>query len=210
MTPRAYGFLDWSGDSGFKFEVGSSLYLSLCIVSSADYSQLRRGLIGLREQLGLPRHFEFHFARSSEVVRTVFFAGLPSLPWDASVLIVDKRHLPRDLRKMRDPSFYGFFVGHLLASAPLETMQVKRLLIDESEKQSALVRGIRIAVSPVLRARGIQHPPKTRGEPASRWDGLQVADMLAGAVVEREGGGKDYLQGLLGERLHVQRYRRPK
>jgi len=210
MTPRAYGFLDWSGDSGFKFELGSSPYLSLCIVSSADYPQLRRGLTDLREQLGLPHHFEFHFARSSEVVRTVFFAALYSLPWDASVLIVDKRHLPRELRKMRDPAFYGFFVGHLLAGAPLRTIQVKRLLIDESEKQSALVRGIRIAISPVLRARGIQHPPKTRGEPARCWDGLQVADMLAGAAVECEGGGRDYLRGLSEERLHVQRYERPK
>ncbi len=55
---RDYGFIDWSGDSGFKFALGSSIYLAFCLVSSQDYGTLRRGLMSLREQLGLPGVFE--------------------------------------------------------------------------------------------------------------------------------------------------------
>lgn len=80
------------------------------------------------------------------------------------------------------------------ASRPL--VQSKRILVDDREKQSPRLRAIRVASSLVLRARGMARTPKMRGEPAQQWDGLQLADMLAGAAVRREAGGKDYLRGL--------------
>jgi len=201
---RDYGFLDWSGDSGFKFALGSSIYLAFCLVSSQDYGTLRRGLLSLRGQLGLPGVFEFHFAETSIAVRTAFFATLLHLPWNAVVLLVDKRELPAEFKKMQDTVLYGHFISYLVADAPLSVVQVKRLLVDESCKQTQLLRGMRVAMSPVLRARGIQQTPKVRGEPAQRWDGLQLADMLAGAVVARETSGRNYLQGL--RKLRVYRY----
>lgn len=204
VEQRNYGFLDWSGDSGFKFALGSSSHLSLCFVSSHDYGNLRRGLLSLREQLGLPRVFEFHFARVSSTIRAAFFATLPHLSWDGAVLLVDKRELPAEFEKLREPLFYGHFLGHLLARAPLSVLQVKRLLVDESHKQTEIIRAMRAAMSPVLRARGIRRTPKVRGEPAYQWDGLQVADMLAGAVTEKETGSKNYLRGL--HALRVYRY----
>ena len=57
---RAYGFIDWSGDSGFEFALGSSLYLALAIGSSEQYDDLQGALMALRSRLGLPRSFEFH------------------------------------------------------------------------------------------------------------------------------------------------------
>lgn len=204
MGQRDYGFLDWSGDSGFKFALGSSFHLSLCFVSSHDYGNLRRGLLSLREQLGLTQNFEFHFARVSNTVRAAFFAALPLLAWDGAVLLVDKRELPAEFEKLREPLFYGHFLGHLLARAPLSVLQVKRLLVDESHKQSEITRAMRAAMSPVLRARGIRRAPQIRGEPARQWDGLQVADMLAGAVTQKEVGSQNYLRGL--HALRVYRY----
>lgn len=201
---RAYGFVDWSGDTGFKFALGSSTHLALSLVSSVDYAGLRRGLITLRRQLGLPQEFEFHFAHNSNATRAAFFAILPYLVWDGAVLVVDKHRLPREFARMREPTFYGFFLGHLLARAPLHLIEVKRLLIDDRAKNSPLVRGMRIAASPVLLARGLKRTPKVRGEPAHRWDGLQMADMLAGALMEQKHGGTNYLWGL---ETHLQVYR---
>ncbi len=57
----------------------------------------------------------------------------------------------------------------------------------------------------MLRARGLRRTPRMRGEPAHRWDGLQVADMLAGAMVKRDSKDRDYLREL-GDRLWVYRY----
>lgn len=126
-TLRKYGFLDWSGDSGFKFALGSSPYLSLCIVSSVGYGTLRQGLLDLRQHLGLPQSFVFHFARNSTTIRAAFFAALPHLPWDGAVLLVDKRELSAEFKKMRDPIFYGHFMGHLLARGPTTILEVRRL-----------------------------------------------------------------------------------
>jgi hypothetical protein len=153
----------------------------------------------------MSQDFEFHFARNSAVTRAAFFAALPHFIWSGAVLLVDKQQLPAEFTRMHNPAFYGFFLGHLLARAPLHLIEVKRLLVDDSVKDSAIVRGMRIAASPVLRARGMRRTPKLRGEPAHRWDGLQVADMLAGAVVERENTGRNYLRGLRNY-LRVYRY----
>ena len=111
QTSRASGFVDWPGDSGFKFALASSEYLCVCFVSSDEYGQLRDGLMRMREQCGLPRHFEFHFAHCPDRVKEAFFEALLLLPWDAVALLVDKRSLARDLAKMPERSFYGFFVA---------------------------------------------------------------------------------------------------
>lgn len=203
---RSYGFVDWSGDTGFKFSLGSSTHFVLSLVSSDNYPDLRSQLIKLRAQSGLPEAFEFHFIHNSKTTRTAFFATLPHLFWEGAVLVVDKRELPNDFSKMSTSAFCGFFLGHLLARAPLHWIEVKRLLIDEKHKNSPLVRGMRMAASPVLLARGLKRTPKVRGEPAHLWDGIQIADMLAGALKERELGDVDYLRGLK-EHLHVYHYK---
>jgi hypothetical protein len=204
QTSRAYGFVDWSGDSGLKFAAASSQYLCVCFVSSDDYGQLRDGLMHLRGQCGLPQHFEFHFAHCPNRVKEAFFGALLLLRWDAAALLVDKRSLARDLAKMPEPSFYGFFVADLIARMPLATLQVRRILVDDQKKPSVLARAIRIAISPVLRARNIERAPKVRGEPSHQCDGLQVADMLAGTIVAREKTRNDYARRL--DRLVVYRY----
>ena len=201
---RSYGFVDWSGDTGFKFSAGSSTHFVLSLISSNNYSALRPPLANLKAQLGLPDAFEFHFAHNSKTVRTAFFAALPHLDWEGAVLVVDKQKLPTEFSKMDMPSFCGFFLGHLLARAPLRWIAVKRLLIDDEHKNSPLVRGMRITASPLFLARGLKRTPKVRGKPAHLSDGIQIADMLAGALKERERGGVDYLRG---SKEHLQLYR---
>ena len=109
----------------------------------------------------------------------------------------------KEFKKMKTPDFCGFFLGHLLARAPLDWIEVKRLLVDDSLKNSPIIKGMKLATSPVLLARGIKKTPKVRGEASRLSDGIQIADMLAGALKEREQGGVDYLRGL---KKHLQIY----
>lgn len=196
MSARNYGFVDWAGDTGFKFSAGSSIYLAVSLVSSSDYERLRTGLSRLRAHLSVPAHYEFHFAVNPERIRSAFFDALVSLPWDGAVFLIDKRQLDSDFRQLTESEFYGFAVASLFTFASLSLLQSKRILVDDREKHSARLSAIRADSSPVLRARGLQRTPKMRGEPAKKWDGLQLADMLAGAVVERETGEEDYLRDL--------------
>jgi hypothetical protein len=200
---RAYGFVDWSGDPGFKFAIGSSSRFALAVVSTDHYDELRRALQELKHQLGVPRGYEFHFAHNPHRVRRAFFASLSALEWDAAVLSVDKRVLSADFARMQAPAFSSVFLKHLFAYAPLSITQVKYLLVDDQHKEGRLVVAIRSATSETLRAREIARVPIVCGEPAHQWDGLQVADMLAGAVVEFDDEGRDYLKGLTN---HLQVY----
>ncbi len=202
---RAYGFIDWSGDPGFKFAVGSSTRFALALVSTDDYDELQRALLGLKHRLGVPQGYEFHFAHNPYLVRRAFFATLSSLAWDAAVLLVDKHKLPVEFARMRAPAFCGAFLEHLLVCVPLSLVEVKYLLVDDARKESRLVRAMRLATSNALRAQGVARTPTMRGEPAHQWDGLQVADMLAGAVAELADGGEDHLKEL-EKHLLIHRY----
>lgn len=202
---RTYGFVDWSGNAGIKFGLGSSSHLAVALVSSDDGDAMRQILLGKRAELGRPRDFEFHFARNSDVTRTVFFSSLSQFAWDGAVLLLDKRESPAELAKMREPVFYGFCLGRLLVRVPASLVDIKRLLIDGEKKDQVLVRAMRLAMSDALRARGVARMPALRAEPAHQWDGLQLADMVAGVALEREMGGKDYLREQAA-RLRIYKY----
>jgi hypothetical protein len=78
----------------------------------------------------------------------------------------------------------------------------KRLLVDSPQKDTELIRQLRVAISETLRARGLLPIPKVRGEPAVRWDGLQLADMLAGMIADGYLAEETILPRL-GDRLEV-------
>ena len=191
---RAYGFVDWSGNAGFKFAEGSSSYLALALVSADDYNGLRQALLKTRIRLGLPNELEFHFAHNADPVRSAFFSGLPDVHWEGAVLLVDKRSLPVRFTRMAAPALYSSCLEYLLARVPASLIKIERLLIDGKKKEQVFTRTMRVAMSCALHTRGIEHTPTLRSEPAHQWDGLQLADMLAGAVLERALGGKNYLR----------------
>ncbi|PKO21383.1 MAG: hypothetical protein CVU38_15050 [Chloroflexi bacterium HGW-Chloroflexi-1] len=111
---RAYGFVDWAGNAGFKFAEGSSSHLALALVSTDDYDELRQALRKARARLGLPKELEFHFAHNADLVRAAFFSSLSRIIWAGAVLLVDKRALPAKHTRMRAPVFYSFFLECLL------------------------------------------------------------------------------------------------
>lgn len=59
----------------------------------------------------------------------------------------------------------------------------------------------RVAISQALRSKGVrQGLKKVRGRKSEKEDGLQLADMVAGAIAEGEvKGGTDYLAKLQGK-----------
>jgi hypothetical protein len=92
----------------------------------------------------------------------------------------------------------GEFIAVLADQLPAEAVENALVVIDAHTTTTELTRSIRVAISGALRARQIQPGiKKVRGRPAHREDGLQLADMVAGAVVESKvRGGADRLAGL--------------
>lgn len=197
-----YLFLDWSGDIGFKFGRGSSEYLILALVSSIEYRQVRRRLVRLRKQLRLSPHFEFHYKQTPSDLKATFFNTLSSLDFSAEVLIVHKPSLSSSFSRMKWTQFYGHFVADLVLGAERASVDQALPLVDAQRSDVALVRGIRVAISRALKeAEAAYWLPR----PAEEEDGLQIADMIAGTVVDWLEGRRSYLSKVK-EHLHIRRY----
>ena len=196
--PPGHLFVDWSGDLGFKFGRGSTTYLVIAVVNLADYAAFRRVIAKLRTERGLHRAYEFHYAHIPEAERAAFFDALRGATFEAWVLIVDKQRLSGRFKRRNQYDLFGEFVDTLVDQLPAEVIQNALVVIDAHATVTKLTRSIRVAVSRTLRAREIQPGiKKVRGRPAHREDGLQLADMLAGAVVETKvRGGVEQLAGL--------------
>lgn len=188
-----YSFLDWSGDTGFKFDAGSSRYLILCMVVIQDYERLQLCLRALRDSMNVKRTFEFHYAVTPREIADRLFETLAAsdeLSLQAGVLVVDKFALPHHFRRMRAPDLLAYFVGQT-AGLIGDMLQRTYLRIDGKRADVAAVRRIRVELSRLgyrLNKLGVV--------PAHKQDGLQVADMIAGAVLDYIRHGEERLAKL--------------
>ncbi|MBM3302409.1 MAG: DUF3800 domain-containing protein [Deltaproteobacteria bacterium] len=203
--PR-YLFLDWSGDAGFRFGRGSSEYLILVLVHSTDYSLVRRTLVSLQDDLGLSSLFEFHYKQTPPRLRELFFDALVDVPVSAKILVVHKPALPRSFARMREPELYGHFVADLILRTGQTVVEGAYLLVDAQRSDVVLVWGIRVAISRALEEAGVAYRlKKVKARPAKEEEGLQIADMIAGAMLDRLEGKREYVTKL-EERLRVWHY----
>lgn len=196
--PLRHLFIDWSGDLGFKFGRGSTTHLVIAVVSIADYGRFRKLIADLRGERGLHKAYEFHYTHIPKTERAAFFNALRGASFKAWVLMVDKRMLPQSFKQRNQYDLLGEFIAVLADQLPATAVENALVVIDAHSTTTELTRSIRVAISGALRAR--QRQPRIKklcGRPAHREDGLQLADMVAGAVVESKvRGGADYLAGL--------------
>ena len=87
-------FVDESGDTGLKFEQGSSTYFAVTLVIFEDDEEAdraRQRMDMLRTELHLPPTYEFHFFRNSVDIRRAFFRAIRGYDFQFFTLVVDKR-----------------------------------------------------------------------------------------------------------------------
>lgn len=206
--PPKYLFLDWAGDFGFKFAEGSSTHLIFAMAFMPDYSALRRALVSLRRDRRLPKDYEFHYVKTAKKVRQAFFQTLEQLDFTVDVLIVAKEDLPREYRRKNQYALYREFVSDLVRKVSEETFEGAILMVDARTTTDLLTQTLRVAVSQALRSKGVKRGlKKVRGKRSEKEDGLQLADMVAGAIAEgKVKGGADYLVDLR-EKIRVYEFR---
>ncbi len=180
-------FFDELGDTGFKFQSGSSLYWAGAIVSTDDPWALRERIETLKIELGVSTRFEFRFHDVNEHGKRRFFAAIQPYPFVVRAVVVDKRALPRPFRRMSKRAFYSYFITELVLRAPDEAIQNDILVIDDSTR--VLARALRVHLSKAVRDRGLSRKFKRVVARDSKRDhALQCADMVIGAIVAMLGG----------------------
>lgn len=174
-------YLDESGDTGFRFDRGSSRYFVITLLLVDDPISLHAAIDRLRSSLGFTAGNEFKFYQSSHEVRLSFLRVLRRQDFTARALVIDKRLMTRPHMRKRE-TFYNFLVQMILHHDN-DTISDAMIVLDESVKsrksKQHLATYLRKSLNTDPRA------PKVRGVRYhdSRSDNLiQAADMLSGAI----------------------------
>jgi hypothetical protein len=183
-------YLDESGDTGFRFEQGSSRYFVVMLLLVDDPIPLQTAVGDLRDRLGFAADNEFKFYSSSHDVRLSFLRMLRRQDFVVRALVIDKTRMTRPHMRKRE-TFYNYLVRMILEHDN-STISDAMVVLDESVKskksKQQLATYLRKALNMDPRA------PKVRGVRYhdSRSDNLiQVADMVCGAIYAKYHRGDD-------------------
>ncbi len=110
-------FIDESGDAGFKFGKGSSLYFIISAVVFEDFLEAEKTAIAIKQlkrNLKFSDDFEFKFNKDSQKVKESFLKAVKEFDFNIRYLIIDKRKIRSDELKNNKNSFYSYAIRMLL------------------------------------------------------------------------------------------------
>ncbi|MCX7706874.1 MAG: DUF3800 domain-containing protein [Anaerolineae bacterium] len=190
---------DEAEDVSFTFGKGASRYFVVAVVATANPDGLRQLLVELRQSSGLPADYEFSFhALSSALLRRRVFEALSSADFEGWAIVVDKTALPDPFKVMRRLDFYLYFVTELIRLIPQDKREGATLILDEFGSAVTQLTELRR----FMKARGIPRSFKrilvkrSRSEPL-----IQIADLVAGAILRRDARADAEAYGYLSGRL---------
>ena len=122
-------FIDDSGDPGFSFEKGSSIFFIIAAVIFRDTLEAEKTAIRIKEErraLGFPDNdFEFKFCKSKKIVREKFLDAVKNFDFKIRYLIVDKRVIKSEDLKENKDLFYSYAIKMLLKNSDGSVLDAK-------------------------------------------------------------------------------------
>ncbi len=175
---------DEAGDVGFNFHKGASRYFVATLIATAAPELLRQLLADLREKSALPPTYEFKFhSLSSTALRERVFSALAPADFEAWAIVVDKTTLTDAFKTMNGLEFYLYFITELLSNVPARKRENATLILDEFGSTP----NMRIELRRIMDARGMpRHFKRVFIRSSAREPLIQVADLLAGAILRRD------------------------
>ncbi len=176
-------FVDESGDPGFKFASGSSIFfivVAAIFPDSFSADACDRSIEELRRTLRLPLRYEFHFSHCSDRVRREFFKKVVTDQFQYHGFVLNKPRLYGN-RFNDQQGFYDFTVGLVCENAgPL--LRDAIVVIDkcgDREFKQKLAKSLKARMTD---GDGNCRLKKVRMESSHNNNLVQLADMLCGAV----------------------------
>jgi hypothetical protein len=196
---HAYHFLDESGDAGIKQSGTSSPFFILAMIELPARGKLAE-LAFVRQRLGLPDTYEFKYYRAKNSYKEVFFTTIQSLPFQARAIVLNKAQAPHEFLGMNGPTLTIELIVRLALNIPESEMCDDVLIIDAATRQ--LKRNLRRRLSKACRRHERKRPfKKIVGQNSRNSDGLQLADMIAGAIRQDVTGEESRYRSLIEDKL---------
>jgi len=187
-----YHFLDDSGDPGLRGAAGSSSHFVLALVQLPERASLAE-LAAVRQAFYLPPWFEIKYYKTKLRHRSMFFQVIQAIPFRIRAVVIDKANIAPYFSGMRGQDLMITYAAHLILRANPLDLAGDVLIVDDATP--SFVRALRIYLSRESRAaRGVRPFKKVVSGDSRREDGLQLADMVAGAIRHHYAGdSEDYL-----------------
>jgi hypothetical protein len=181
-----YFFVDESGDAGLEGQASSSSHFVLAMVQLPERAFIQP-LIDLRMALMVSPRFEFKYHISTPMQKDQFFQAILKIPFRVRVAVVDKSRLGAMFANLSPQELTIELLVRLTLRASELDIANEVLIIDGAT--SVLCRNVRIHFSERCKQEKRIRPFKNIiGGDSKREDGLQVADMVAGATRVHEVG----------------------
>ncbi len=120
-------FIDDSGDTGFKFERGSSRYFVISLLIFDDDLEAEKMSVAIKQlkrDIGMGDHEEFKFNKSRNKNRELFLQTINQFSFRIRSLVVEKEVLySPELHKKE--SFYAYFIKQVLKFSGSKILDAK-------------------------------------------------------------------------------------
>jgi hypothetical protein len=175
-----YFFVDESGDPGLEGEAGSSSHFVIAMVQLPERMPLYP-LARVRKTLGLSPTFEFKYYTTATAPKERFFRDVLSIPFRVRAAIVNKPELRSNLRYLSPLALTISSIIQLTFRASELDIANEILIIDGATP--AFCRSLRVQFTERCKQEDRIRPYKNIiGANSRNEDGLQLADMIAGAI----------------------------
>jgi len=175
-----YFFVDESGDAGLEGQASSSSHFVVAMVQLPERAPLRP-LADLRKALYVPPNFEFKYHQSKPLQKDRFFKEVLAVDFRIRAVTVDKARLGPNFNTLNPQALtIELIIGLTMHASELDIAN-EVLIIDGATP--SFCRNLRIQFSERSKREERIRPFKNIiGGDSKREDGLQLADMIAGAI----------------------------
>jgi len=181
-----YFFVDESGDAGLEGEAGSSSHFVIAMVQLPERMPLFP-LAHVRKTLGLLPTFEFKYYKTATAPKSRFFRDVLSIPFRVRAVVVNKLQLRSNWRHLAPQTLTTNLIIQLTFRASELDIANEILIIDGATP--AFCRSLRVQFTEHCKQQKRIRPFKNIiGAKSKNEDGLQLADMIAGAIRLHEMG----------------------
>lgn len=186
-----YFFVDESGDPGLEGQASSSSHFIVAMVQLPNRAPLD-SLAHVRQALGFPDTFEFKYHKTASTPKDLFFSEVLSISFRVRAVVVDKKKLLLNWRHLSSQDFVTELIIQMTFRASELDIANELLIIDGATP--AFCRILRVQFTDRCKQQKRIRPFKRIiGANSRNEDGLQLADMIAGAIrLHVMGGSSDH------------------
>lgn len=175
-----YFFADESGDAGLGRQASSSSHFVVAMIQLPERTTLSP-LVSLRQELNLSPYFEFKYHKTTNFQKDRFFAEIEEIPFRARIAILNKVKTGKLFENYSPPELViELIIGLALRASELDISN--DILIMDGATPS-FRKNLRVRLSERCKQEDRIRPFKNIiGANSKNEDGLQLADMIAGAI----------------------------